>query len=182
MKNIQYYSHLCACGCNGEIEIKRHHKWKGIPKYLLGHSISYYKHGEKGSKLYMVWQSMKQRILNLNHKSYKNYGGRGITICPEWIDSYIIFRDWSLRHGYQEGLEIDRRDNDKGYSPENCRWITKKENTRNTRYCKINKITAKEIRDKYIPYKYTAKMLAKEYNLNHYYIYNIINNKTWCEE
>ena len=91
------------------------------------------KHGKKGTKLYNVWKSMKQRCLNPNDKSYHNYGGRGITICDEWARDFQTFFDWSIRHGYREGLSIDRINNDQGYEPGNCQWTTVEKQNKNTR-------------------------------------------------
>lgn len=90
------------------------------------------RHGAAKTKLYQVWGSMKQRCCNPNAKSYKNYGGRGITLCDEWME-FSAFQQWAKANGYAEGLEIDRIDNDKGYSPDNCRFVTRKQNCRNRR-------------------------------------------------
>ena len=76
---------------------------------------------------------MKCRCLDSNHPSYKNYGARGITICPEWIEDYRIFRKWSHENGYSENLELDRIDVNGNYEPANCRWITHHEQTMNRR-------------------------------------------------
>lgn len=86
-------------------------------------------------KLYVVWQSMKQRCLNQNNKDYHNYGGRGITICQEWQDNFINFYNWAIDNGYKEnsGLSIDRINVNKGYCPENCRWSDKQLQARNRR-------------------------------------------------
>lgn len=91
------------------------------------------KHGGRGTNLYRVWCGIKERCLNENNKSYHNYGGRGITICDQWKDDFVAFRDWAMENGYKEGLEIDRKDNDGPYSPENCRWTTPVENCQNKR-------------------------------------------------
>ena len=64
---------------------------------------------------------------------YKDYGGRGITVCDEWSDSYLVFKEWAVKSGYKEGLEIDRKNNNKGYHPDNCRWVTHLKNMQNTR-------------------------------------------------
>lgn len=91
------------------------------------------KHNSSDSNLYDVWTNIKQRCLNENNPHYKNYGGRGITICDEWLDDFIEFQRWSIENGYKKGLNIDRKDNDKGYFPDNCRFITYIENQNNKR-------------------------------------------------
>ena len=87
---------------------------------------------QENKSLYWAWKSMKQRTQNPKCVAYKNYGARGITVCAEW-QSFEPFCEWALSNGYQRGLDLDRRDNDDGYSPENCRWVTRKENVNNRR-------------------------------------------------
>lgn len=82
--------------------------------------------------LYIVWASMKSRCYNPNEPSYKNYGGRGIKMCDEWMD-FVPFMKWALNNGYREGLEIDRIDNNGNYEPGNCRFVTRSENQLNKR-------------------------------------------------
>ena len=138
------------------------------------------KHGEKGTKLYMVWIQMKQRILNPNHKFYKDYGGRGITIYTEWLE-FIPFRAWALSNGYAEGLEI-HREGDGNYEPNSCKWVTHEENMKNTRKT-ITMQIANEIRDLDKTGLYTRKELVKIYNIKtQQTISNIINNKQWINE
>ena len=81
------------------------------------------KHGGKGTDLYNVWCSIKQRCLNTSCKDYPNYGGRGILICTDWASDYSKFQLWCNSHGYRKGLSIDRKDNNEGYHPLNCRWV-----------------------------------------------------------
>lgn len=92
-----------------------------------------YKHGGWHNPLYKVWWGMKERCQNKNHKAYHRYGGRGITICKEWLDDYKTFEKWALNAGYEKGLTVERIDNDKGYSPDNCKMATRKEQSRNMR-------------------------------------------------
>ena len=92
-------------------------------------------HGMRKTRLYSVWRDMLVRVgvhKGASEKAKHNYQDRGITVCSEWL-VFENFRDWALSHEYKEGLQIDRIDNDKGYCPENCRWVTPKENTNNRR-------------------------------------------------
>lgn len=93
----------------------------------------YERNGGKGTRLYQVWASMKSRCLNQNHNAYSNYGGRGITVCDLWVDSFSDFRDWAYSAGYTVGLLIDRIENNNGYYPDNCRWVTHSASQNNKR-------------------------------------------------
>lgn len=137
-------------------------------------------HMESFTKLYVVWINMKQRCDNINHKSYKDYGDRGITVCPEWAESYIVFRDWALSNNYSEGLQINRIKNEGNYEPNNCNFVTPKENSNNRRSNKIKSLEiANEIRYLHSTVKYTQKELAKAYDVHQTVISSIINNKIW---
>ncbi len=97
------------------------------------HTNDEFHKGMSYSAIYNVWRCMKQRCNNPNASGYKNYGGRGISVCNEWEKSSEAFYDWALANGYAPGLQIDRIDNDGNYEPSNCRWVTPKENASNRR-------------------------------------------------
>ena len=99
------------------------------------------KHGMSGTRLYKVWKSMLQRCLNPSNKNYSRYGGRGISVCSEWRSDFLSFYDWAIANGYDDTAPfqectIDRIDNDKGYSPDNCRWCDQKTQNKNKSRCK----------------------------------------------
>lgn len=90
-------------------------------------------HCESKTRLYKTWITMKTRCYNSKANNYKDYGGRGIKVCPEWKYDYQAFSDWSKANGYSDTLTIDRIDNDGSYAPDNCRWITSFEQQSNKR-------------------------------------------------
>ena len=85
--------------------------------------------------LYRKWVSARSRCYNPNNLRYPLYGGRGVRMCDEWLMSYESFARWAYANGYETGLSLDRIDNDKGYSPDNCRFVTLDEQKRNRRFC-----------------------------------------------
>jgi len=138
-----------------------------------------YKHGESYTKLHRIWRDIKTRCLNKNRKDYFYYNGKGITICPEWANDYIVFRNWALNNGYQKDLEIDRRDSNGNYEPNNCRRISHTENIRNSGISKINMEKANKIRGLYNTGKYTQKELGEKFNIHQTTISRILLNKRW---
>lgn len=133
---------ICQCDCGNITIVTRKHLLDGSTKscgcYRKDWSREHNtKHGFGRTRLHRIWSGMKDRTCNPNSKYWKNYGGRGITLCPEWY-KFENFLKWAIPSGYQDHLTLDRIDNDKGYSPDNCRWATIKEqenNRRNTVYC-----------------------------------------------
>lgn len=131
----------CECECGVIRDVKTHSLKSGgslscgcVSLGRLGRASI--KHGMSSSKIYTLHCNIKKRCYNDSHKSYKNYGGRDITVCNEWLnkeDGLQNFSTWCKSNGYKEGLQIDRIDNDGNYEPSNCRFVTNRENSLNTR-------------------------------------------------
>ena len=153
----------CKCDCGGEKIV--------VSAYLLsGHTKScgcWYnenmhsgnvKHGKCHTRLIRIYHNMKQRCYDTKTKNYKKYGARGIDVCKEWRDDFITFYNWSMANGYQDNLSIDRIDGSKGYSPDNCRWVTVEVQNNNT--SRNHRITYKNE-------THTVAEWAKIYNLSY---------------
>jgi len=143
------YMYRCVCDCGNERIVEGRSVRVGTSKCCgctrgIGNQYNA-KHNGKKERLYSVWSSMRSRCLNENDTNYSRYGGRGLTICDEWND-YEVFREWAINSGYDANAEyrectIDRIDNDKGYSPDNCRWVSQKtqDNNRSSNHFITNK-------------------------------------------
>lgn len=117
-------SQSCGCArlCIGNRKKQGTEKLEKSPKR---------KNAKKPDRLYRIWVAMKQRCYNPNHRAYKYYGARGITVCDKWKNGSKVFKEWALANGYKENLTIDRIDIDGNYEPSNCRWITQAEQNNN---------------------------------------------------
>lgn len=140
-KNPNHCQVFCVCRCDcGKVKcVIADNLWKttrscGDHRAETSGRITHGKSQSKG--LYTVWAGMKARCFRPTEPAFKNYGGRGITICDEWRD-FQAFHDWAMANGYASGLEIDRIENDGNYDPGNCRFVTRKVNIRNTRANRI---------------------------------------------
>ena len=133
--------HTNSCGC---------YRKKRSKESNLTHNLT-------NTRIYKIWAGIKYRVSNYNNKRYKDYVGRGITICDGWKNDVKSFYDWAMSNGYSDDLSLDRIDNDGGYSPENCRWTTRTVQSRNTRVRKDNKsgykgVSFRKDRNKYQTY------------------------------
>ena len=149
--SIQNILWLCQCDCGNKTLVRTpmlnsgRTKSCGCLKFESRNST----HGLGKTRLYSLWSKMKDRCFRKNNPAYKWYGGRGITICKEWIEDFINFYNWAMDNGYNDDLSIDRIDVNGNYEPSNCRWIPLKEQALNTRTTKF--LTYKGFRCTMVP-------------------------------
>ena len=125
-----------------------------------------------------ILKGMKQRCYYNQHAFYRIYGGRGITICDDWRTDTNAFVAWALENGYRDDLVIDRIDNDKGYAPDNCHWITVKENCQKQTNVKLSYEKAAIIRT-LAGQGVSIKVLADAFGTADNTIRAVINYRTW---
>lgn len=142
-KGKYYWNCICECG-NTAVVVGAHLKSGNTKSCGCLFREFRKKHGGDGTKLYSVWKNMRYRCRCKTAPYYDDYGGRGIDICKEW-GKYNAFREWAVHNGYREGLTIDRIDNDDGYNPSNCQWVTIKEQSRNKRTTRLVTINGKTL-------------------------------------
>ena len=189
---------LCVCECGNLKEIEKASLLRNMSKSCgcyrketsKKQGKSNMKHGKIGTRLYTIWRDMKIRCTCKNSKDYKNYGGRGIVVCDEWLDNFQAFYDWSMNNGYDDSLTIDRIDVNGNYEPFNCRWATWKQQARNKRNncfvkdCLNKTMSLKDVATKYnIPIdkifdEYQSR--RKMYNFTE--IQNIMREVYYCED
>lgn len=137
---------LCRCDCGNEVVVLGINLKKGRTQscgclqreQMVAKKTT---HGLRFTRLYRIWSHIKDRCLRETCRNYKDYGGRGITICDKWLHDFQAFYDWAMSHGYRDDLTIDRINVDGNYCPENCRWVTmltQAGNKQNTKYIEFN--------------------------------------------
>ncbi len=132
-------------------------------------------------QLAQTFKHMRARCYNKNNQDYYNYGARGVTICKEWLEDRNKFCEWSLANGFKNNkrLSIDRIDCDKGYSPDNCRWATAADQSRNTRRTLLTLELAKQLRKD--AENMTYDQLSNKYNVSKSTVWCVIAYKIWRE-
>ncbi len=153
----------CKCDCEVEKDVCASHLTSGkivsCGCFSLDRiSILNKSHGMTKTRIYGIWIGIKRRCYNSKSEGYHNYGGRGITVCQEWLDDFMNFYNWAISNGYNDGLTIDRINVNSNYGPSNCRWATRKEQACNTRRTRLFEHNG-EIK--------TLKQIAKDENLNY---------------
>ena len=150
---------LCVCECGNLKEVNLRNLQNGNSKScgcLIKEGI-HHTHDKTGTRLYRIWCGMKARCYNKKSEKYNIYGARGIKVCDEWLNDFMSFYDWSMENGYLDNLTIDRIDNDKSYHPNNCRWITNKQQSNNRR---------NNVHIKYDKYNYNITQWSEILNLS----------------
>jgi len=171
----------CSAKCFGAANHQKHLEREDVQKELelkrqrmeRDKELSQYCRRDYVHPTYNTWKAMRARCNNPNNPCYKNYGGRGIKVCDEWDKDSLAFIRWALSHGWQEGLTLDRIDNNGDYTPENCRWITRQQQLLNRRSNRIMTLNGKS---------QTMKEWADELGINQQTLSNRINRQKWDDE
>lgn len=154
----------CICECGTEKDVNKRSLVKGGTKscgcYLRSMHTT---HGLSNTKLHGVWSGMLQRCYYDKHIDHEWYQAKGIEVCSEWRHDFSAFYEWAIHNGYKEGLSLDRIDNDKGYSPHNCRWVTPKDQANNR---------STNIIVEYHGRSQTLKQWAEELGINYLRLYH----------
>lgn len=160
--NFRQYMWSCKCDCGNTVDVRGYSLRSGNTQSCgcLQKETNVklrQTHGMTDTRIYTIWSGMKQRCLTPSVSCFKYYGGRGISVCEEWL-TFEPFYDWAMANGYTDDLTLDRINVDGNYEPSNCRWITIQEQQKNKR------------RNRYITYNGETKLLgewAEQLGINH---------------
>lgn len=172
-----YMFAIFRCSCGKELEMAKH---RGLSTetcqecFRKIHKQKVTRHGDRYTRLYRTWVNMTKRC---REPSRKNYFGKGITVCDEWL-TWENFKEWAYNSGYTDHLTIDRIDNNGNYESDNCQWISNRINAGKDKQI-LTIQQAEEIRKLYAEGQLQNK-LAIIYNVDINIIHNIVNNKTYC--
>lgn len=170
-KKSRYW--LCKCKCGRYRHVRTSKLTDGYTKSCGCKNYSTNrKHGLSKHNLYRVWYNMKSRCYKTKDINFHSYGGRGITVCKEWRNSLPVFYNWAIKNGYKQGLQLDRIDVNKGYTPDNCRFVTVDINLNNKRNSVYLKSNGRIL---------TAAQWARELNVSANAIYSRI-RRGWSDE
>ncbi len=147
LKRRSYYNCVCDCGNVRVVDANSLRLGKSKSCGCLKNELSSIrskdtaaKHRMSNTRLYRCWIDMRRRCNKVDYENYAGYGGRGITVCEEWDKDFVPFYEWAMSNGYQDNFTLDRINNEKGYSPDNCRWasrVVQQNNRRNTVFITI---------------------------------------------
>ena len=166
----------CECGNIGEVQLsclRNGHSTSCGCEQKKKASSANTKHGLEKHPLYCTWKNMKKRCNNPNASEYENYGGRGISVCEKWSNSFQNFYNWAINNGWSKELTIDRIDVNENYCPENCRWAnikTQMNNTTKNHYIEYNGDT------------YTLSTLSEHLNIPYNIVRYRLSNCKWTIE
>ena len=184
IKDRRYLNGYACIDCGSEFirrsnDVRRSNKCRECMSMQLGKKRATHGYSRPKAKdpRYEAWIQMKARCINPKHRAFANYGGRGIGVCDQWL-TFEGFMQWDKFHDYQPSLQIDRIDNNKGYSPENCRWATHQENSQNRRTTKLNADTARLIRI-FHGSGVSQHVLGEMFDVHQITILDVVHFKTW---
>lgn len=154
---------LCICTCGNNAIVNGSKLRNGRTKSCGCNRKNSVAQGYSKTRLYRIWTNMKNRCYKSSHDSYKYYGSLGISVCKEWQESFINFRTWALKNGYDDSLSIDRINSKGNYEPLNCQWANQKQQMNNVK--SNHHVIYKQV-------DYTLAELAEKFNLKYYTLIN----------